>query len=115
VLDVQLDARTTSGFTIVVTALSTTRSLTQLELDFTSSPNFNVPTGRFTLNVESASSAWYRTTESQAYGSLLTARVPFTFQGPGGSLNLDQVFQSISATLTNEKGRSNSLSVTPHP
>lgn len=115
VLDVQLDARTTSGFTIVVTALSTTRSLTQLELDFTSSPKFNVPTGRFTLNVESASSTWYRSAESQTYGSLFTARIPFTFQAPGGSTSLDQVFQSISTTLANEKGPSNSLSVTPHP
>ncbi|MCX6636442.1 MAG: choice-of-anchor D domain-containing protein [Acidobacteria bacterium] len=115
VLDVQFDARTTNGFSIVVTGLSTTRSLTQLELDFASSSKYNVPTGRFTLNVESASSAWYRSAESQIYGSLFIARVPFTFQGPGGSLNLDQVFQSISATLTNEKGRSNSLSVTPQP
>jgi hypothetical protein len=115
VLDVQLDARTTSGFTIVVTALSTTRSLTQLELDFASSSKFNVPTGRFTLNVESVSSAWYRSAESQMYGSLFTARVPFTYQAPAGSTSLDQVFQSISATLTNEKGRSNSLSVTLHP
>lgn len=115
VLDVQLDTRTTSGFSIVVTGLSTTRSLTQLELEFASSSKYIVPTGRFTLNVESASSAWYRSTESQTYGSLFTARIPFTFQGPGGSTSLDQVFQSISATLTNEKGRSNSLSVTPHP
>jgi hypothetical protein len=115
VLDVQLDSRTTNGFNIVVTGLSTTRSLTQLELEFVSSAKFTLPSSRFTINVESASSGWYRSAESQIYGSLFTARVPFTFQAPSGSLNLDEAIQSISATLVNEKGRSNSFSLTPRP
>jgi hypothetical protein len=113
VLDIQIDSRTTSGFTIVVTGLSTTRTLKQMDLNFAASSNFNLPNGRFSVSIESASAAWYRSVESQAYGSLFTARIPFSLQGLNDSLTLNQVFQSISASLTNEKGQSNSLSVTP--
>jgi hypothetical protein len=92
--------------------MATTRSLEQLELQFVSSPKFNVPGGKFTLGIGPASGSWYRSRESEAYGSLFTASIPFTVQ-TGNSLNLEEVFESVSATLTNEKGRSNTLSVTP--
>ncbi len=115
VLDIKFDARSSNSFVVVITGLSTTRSLTQLELEFASSQKFQVPAGRFTLNLESASTAWYRSTESQTYGSLCTVSVPFTVQREGSSPNLDEVFQAISATLINEKGPSNALSVAPHP
>lgn len=115
VLDIQLGARTANSLAVVITGMATTRSLEQLELRFVPSPKFNVPGGQFTLNIGSAASAWYRSRESEAYGSLFTASIPFTVQTQGDVLNLDEVFQSISATLANEKGRSNTLSVTPRP
>ena len=115
VLDVRFDARSSTSFVVVITGLSTTRSLTQLELEFAASQKFQVPAGRFTLNLDSASTAWYRSVESQSYGSLCTVSIPFTVQGEGSPSSLEEVFQSISATLTNEKGRSNTLSIAPHP
>lgn len=112
VLDLHLSARSANSLEVVVTGMATTRSLEQLELQFVSSPRFNVPSGKFTLGIGSASGSWYRSRESEAYGSLFTASIPFTVQ-TGNSLNIEEVFESISATLTNEKGRSNTLSVTP--
>jgi hypothetical protein len=94
--------------------MSTTRSLEQLELQFVSSPKFNLPAGKFSLNIGTAAGTWYRSPESQAYGSLFTARIPFTVQ-LGDSPSLDTVFQSISATLSNELGRSNTLTLAPRP
>jgi hypothetical protein len=114
-LDIQLGSSSTSGFEVIVTGLSTTRSLSQLDLQFASSSKYLIPTGHFTINIDSASGSWYRSAASQAYGSLFTASIPFTYQGQGNSLNLAEVIQSISATLTNEKGRSNTLSVTTQP
>lgn len=112
-LDFQIDSRSSTGFTLLATGLSATRSLKQLELNFTGSTNYNVPNSRFSLSVESASAAWYRSAESQTYGSLFTVKIPFTLQGLDASKTLDQVFQSISATLTNDKGQSNTISVKP--
>jgi hypothetical protein len=114
VLDIQLDSQTAGGFAIVITALSTTRSLTQLDLDLAASSKYDVPTGHFSVNLQSAATTWYLSGESQTYGSLFSLRIPFTYSGSSGSVSLADVIQSISATLTNEKGRSNSLSVTPH-
>jgi hypothetical protein len=114
VLDIQLATVSAGSIEVVVTGMSTTRSLEQLELQFVSSPKFNLPAGKFSLNLSTASGTWYRSPESEAYGSLFTARIPFTVQ-IGDSPTLDALFQSISATLTNELGRSNTLSVAPHP
>jgi hypothetical protein len=113
-LDIQIASQTASGFTVVVTGLSTTRSLTQLELDFTPNSGYRIPASQFKFNIGDVASQWYGSSLSQAYGSLFSASIPFSFRG-AGSLGLGQVFQSISGTLTNEMGTSSSFSMTPQP
>jgi hypothetical protein len=114
VLDVQVEARSANSLAVIVTGLATTRSLTQLDLQFVSSPKYNVTVPRFSLDITPASSAWYRRRDSEAYGSLFTASIPFSLQ-TGETVNPEEIFQSISATLTNELGRSNTLSTPPRP
>lgn len=114
-LSIQLGSTATSAFTIVVTGFSTTRSLTKLDLDFVPTTSYKLPATHFTIDISAAAASWYRTAESQTYGSLFTAAVPFTFQPPNSSFTLGQLLQSVSATLTNEIGQSNSVSFTPQP
>jgi hypothetical protein len=112
VLDLQVESRSSSTFVVILTGFATGRSLTQLELEFTTSPQYTVASGRFALSIRAASEAWYRSTGSQSYGSLFTATLPFTFQAPD-SARLNQVVQSITAVLVNDRGRSNTLTTIP--
>ncbi|MEZ5402646.1 MAG: choice-of-anchor D domain-containing protein [Bryobacteraceae bacterium] len=114
VLDVQMQALSANSLAVVVTGLSTTRSLRQVEVEFAASPKYNVPAGKFTLDISTTSDSWYRRRDSEAYGSLFTASIPFSVQANNG-VNLEEVFQSVTATLSNEMGRSNSMTSPARP
>jgi len=114
VLDIQLNSQTANGFVVQVTGLSTSRTLTDLALQFASTANYKFPAGNFTINLNTLSATWYRSAESQNYGSLFSVAVPISLQGLGASVNLSDVIQTVSATLSNEQGRSANLSVAPN-
>jgi hypothetical protein len=110
---VQLANPTTSSFTVQVTGFSTTRSLQSLTIQLGLEPGFNMPTSKFTFNVQPIAAVWFGTTTSQTFGGQFTITVPFTFLGTvpvGGSLLTS--LASITATITNETGTSNSIQVT---
>jgi len=58
------------------------------------------------LTVDGQFSVWYASAAAQAFGSLFTAAVTFAVHG-----NVDAV-QSMSVTVNNSLGASNSASVT---
>jgi hypothetical protein len=115
VLSVQAGPQTANSLTVTVTGFSTTRSLTQLTLDFTPTASYQIPGSHYVFDISTSAGLWYVSAESQAFGSLFTATIPFTFQGSDPSATLGQVFQSISATLSNAIGQSNSASFTVQP
>ena len=66
-----------------------------------------------TLNVEQAFSAWYQGGASQPFGSLFTVSLPFSLAGQiQGVTNLVNSIQSVTVTLTNRQGVSNSMTGT---
>jgi hypothetical protein len=106
----QLGSLSATGFTIQVTGFSTPRSLKSMAVQFTTAPGFSMPTTQFTIDVSQVSTVWYDSTASQAFGSLFTISVPFTFQGtvPAGQSILKAI-TSVSVTMSNALGASNSL------
>jgi Abnormal spindle-like microcephaly-assoc'd, ASPM-SPD-2-Hydin len=111
-LNVVLSARTSSGFTLLVTGYATGRSLTQMDFQLTPTAGENVSTGKISMNVDSTFSAWYQSTASQAFGSLFTASIPFTLAGELKNVKeLIETIQSVSVTLTNRQGVSTAKSV----
>jgi hypothetical protein len=111
-LSVQLQGKTASGFTLLVTGYATGRSVTQMDFTFTPVVDIAVSTSRLTLNVEPSFTAWYSSMPSQAFGSLFTATVPFTMQGDLGNLtNLSDAIQAVSVTISNRQGQSTSARV----
>ena len=107
-----LSARTSSGFTLLVTGYATGRSLTQMDFQLTPTAGENVSTGKISMNVDSTFSAWYQSTASQAFGSLFTASIPFTLAGELKNVKeLIETIQSVSVTLTNRQGVSTAKSV----
>jgi hypothetical protein len=111
-LSVQVQAKTASGFTLLVTGYATGRSITTMDFQFTPVSGENVSTSRLTLNAESSFAAWYGSTASQPFGSLFTATVPFTLQGEVVNVtNISDTIQSVSVTIANRQGTSAAQSV----
>ena len=106
---------TANSFALNVTGYSTTRTLTTVTLQFTAAAGMTIGTSQATINVQPAATIWFQSTASQAFGGQFTVTLPFTLQGtPPTGKTLLQTIGSISATVSNEVGTSNSV-VTPLP
>jgi hypothetical protein len=111
-LGIQVQSRTANGFTLLVSGYATGRSITQMAFQFAPVSGESVATTQLSLNVEPSFSAWYGSTNSQPYGSAFTATVPFTLQGDTEEVSsLIDAIQSVSVTLSNRQGASQSQSV----
>lgn len=111
-LAIQLTGETTTGLTIAVTGFTTSRALTTWNVTFTTAAGYKMPTTQFAIDVSQVSTVWFGSTASHAYGGQFTLTIPFTFQGtvPTGQTVLNTI-ASVSATVSNGVGASNSLTV----
>ncbi len=109
---VTLSGVSTNSFTLNVTGYTTTRSLTDLNVQFTAATGFNLSSTQATVDLSQVSSLWFESTASEAFGGQFTVSVPFTLQGtlPTGKTLL-QAISAVSATISNSVGTSNSLQV----
>jgi hypothetical protein len=100
----------TSSFTVQVTGFATTRSLTSAVVQFSIAPGYSMPTSQFTIDVNPIATVWFQSAASKAFGSQFTIAIPFTFQGvvPAGESVLNAI-ASVSVTMSNEVGSSNSV------
>jgi Abnormal spindle-like microcephaly-assoc'd, ASPM-SPD-2-Hydin len=103
VRNVQIANRTATTFDVQITGLSTPRSVTAINLTFGGAPGGNLQTTSISVNADAAFTAWYQTAASQAVGSQFTVTLTITVNG-----SLSAV-QSVSASLTNSSGTSNSM------
>lgn len=105
---VQITNLTASGFDVVLTGYSVTRDMTTANFTFTAAAGTAFTgTTTFAVPVSTPFSAWFGSTQGQAYGSMFQLTVPFTISGP------DSVLGSVSVTLTNSVGTSAPGSATP--
>ena len=107
---VQLSARTTTGFTLLVTGYATTRSVTSMDFTFTAAndptrTDLKLDTSSLSLNVDGPFTSWFQSTAAQPFGSLFTATVTFNVRG-----DIDAI-QSVAATVGNALGKSGSMAV----
>ncbi|MCC6389100.1 MAG: choice-of-anchor D domain-containing protein [Bryobacterales bacterium] len=114
-LGVSIAAKTSTTITLLVTGYSTSRAVTQMDLQFTPVAGETLSTKSLTLNVESAFVSWYQNANSQPFGSLFTATVPLTLTGEVVSAStIADAVQTIAVTLTNKSGTSSPMSVNLH-
>lgn len=113
ILSALVTNKTTNGFTLQISGYATSRSVTQIELQFTPIAGETLANNRLTLNVETTFLAWYQSQASQQFGSLFTASVPITLTGDvsGQNLNLSDTLQAVAVTLSNRQGTSNAVTV----
>ncbi len=111
-LSVAISSKTSNALTLLVSGYSTSRSVTQMDFQFTPTTGENLATTKLTLNAEPSFLAWYQSSTSQQYGSLFTATVTFTLQGDVKNVtSLSDAIQSVSVTLTNRLGTSSAVAI----
>ncbi len=101
---------TASSFTLLIDGYSTIRSLTSLNVTFTAASGYHLTTSQFTLDVSGPANVWFQSNASQSFGGLFQITVPFNLPGnvPVGK-TLTQAIASVTITLANSVGTSNSL------
>lgn len=102
---------TTSGFTILVTGYSTTRTLSKVNLQFTGAPGLTLSGASFTVDVTQAATFWFSGSTSQPFGGLFAISIPVNVKVTGGTAPTSLSGQfTVTATATNDVGTSNSVS-----
>jgi len=113
-LAASVTSATTNSFVLNVTGFSTPRSLNTLNIQFAAASGFNFSSNTsVSVDIRQGSSAWFQSTASQAFGGQFEVSIQFTLTGtnlPTGK-NPIQAIASVSATVVNDVGTSNSLQV----
>jgi hypothetical protein len=106
--------RGSSTLTLRIVGFSPVRSLGKLDVRFTAAPRFNVPNLNFTLDLAGASTLWFNSSASQAFGGQFTLDVQFHL----GSSDTDpaatpptQALQAVSVAVGSSTGDSNTLNL----
>jgi len=112
-IDIQAAGQGTNTIVMSVSGYSTTRSLTNMVVQFTVASGFNVTTSQLTIDLAQTAAAWFESSASNAFGGQFIVSVPFTLQGtaPSGQSILSSV-TAVAATVSNGQGTSNSLQAT---
>ncbi|HYL35966.1 MAG TPA: choice-of-anchor D domain-containing protein [Bryobacteraceae bacterium] len=111
-LAIGLSNATSTGFTVSLSGYSTTRSVNTLTIQFTAAPGFNLASSQATIDLRQASLQWFQGSASTAFGGQFVVTVPFTLSGTVGTgQTLLQAIASVSATVGNDIGTSNSLQI----
>jgi len=110
---ISINSQTATGFAIAVTGYTTSRTLTNWTVKFTTAPGYAMSTSQFTINLQQVASPWFQSTTSQTFGGQFTITVPFAFQGtPPTGQSLLSGIAAVSVTVSNELGTSNSVQAT---
>ena len=96
---------TSTGFQVVVTAYSNTREVTQAVVQFTAAAGQTLETTSVTVPLTDAANTWFQAASSDQYGGQFILTLPFTVTGGAAG-----AIGSVSVTLTNTVGTSNSMS-----
>lgn len=110
-LTLQVLSRTPNSFTLGISGLSTTRSLTRLEFQFKTAEGARVSGTQVTVNVDSEAGAWYRSPQGQSFGGQFLVTISFNLRVEGGGVPTPvEKIQSVSTRAANERGVSNAVS-----
>jgi hypothetical protein len=106
----QVTNETANSFELVLTGYSTIRSLSSLNVTFTAAPGFSIQASIPAIDLSPASTAWFSSPASEAFGGEFTVTMSFLLQGnvPKGDTLIESI-ASVTATVSDSIGTSNSL------
>jgi hypothetical protein len=99
-----------ASFTLLITGYSTTRSLNSLVVTFNAATGYTLAGSQFTTDLSQVAALWFQSASSQPFGGLFEISIPINLTGtvPTGKTLLGTI-ASVSATVSNSVGTSNSL------
>ncbi len=103
--NVQLGTVTANSFELLITGLSTPRSVSSLTLQFVSSSGANLQTSSLSINTDAPFGTWFQSATGIGFGSQFTASVIVNVTGDITAV------QAVNVTASNSRGNSNALSV----
>ena len=103
--NVQVGARTANSIELLITGLSTPRSVSAITLQFTAASGASLQTSSLSINTEAPFGTWFQSATGISFGSQFTASVIVNVNGDPNAV------QSVSVTASNSRGDSNALSV----
>ncbi len=95
---------TSTGYEVLVTGYSTTRSMVRGTFTFAATSNANLQTTSLQVALDTAFVTWFNSAASNATGGQFTLTMPFTTSGPSNAVS------SVTVVLTNARGDSNAKS-----
>jgi hypothetical protein len=104
----------TTGLTIEIAGVSTTRSISRARVSFKAKPGFNIPTTDFNLETSGASLLWFQSASSSGFGGQFSAQLPFVLsssQSGNDAQSPARGIESVTVTLENQQGASNAITV----
>jgi len=104
-------SETLTSFTVVLGGYATTHALTQLNIQINPKTGDTFSAANLTINVSSASSAWFQSTASTPFGGAFLIAIPFVLSNGSSTSDLVHMLQSLTITATNSVGVSSSISV----
>lgn len=97
--------RNGNSLQVVLTGLSSPRDVSEAEFHFTAAPGETLANPDVLVSVTDAFTAWYQNGNSAAFGTTFQYTQPFTLNSPASDV------QSVTITLTNSHGTSQSFAV----
>jgi hypothetical protein len=95
---------TSTGYEVLVTGYSTTRSMVRGTFTFAATSTANLQTTSLQVPLDAAFLTWFNSTASNATGGQFTLTMPFAASGPSNAVS------SVTVVLTNSRGDSNAKS-----
>lgn len=108
----QVNSAITGGqatLSVTVVGFTTTRSLTQMVVEFTPATGVSMANTRFTIDLRPSSTIWFGSVASQSFGGQFTVAVPFSFQSSTATTAITQIVSAVSVSVSNEIGTSAAL------
>ena len=104
VRSVTIGTQTANSFDVLVTGFSTSRTMTEIDLQFMASAGASLATSTLSVDVTSVFSTWYQSAASTPFGSQFTVDLNIVVAGDITAV------QSVAVTAKNQNGTSNSAS-----
>lgn len=111
---VNLDARTNTGFTLQIVGHATTRTVTKMAVSFQGKSGFHFSGTALTQDLTATSFLWFNSPAAAAFGGQFVVQMPVTLRTSDTGTSAVppiQALESITVSLTNERGTSESVTL----
>ncbi len=101
----------TNSLLVTLTGFATGRNLRNVIVEFRPRTGFQLAAARLTIPAGDPAGAWFRNPASQPFGGQFVLALPLTFRSDVTGINALDAIESMTVTVDNDSGASNTLTV----